>query len=220
VAVLAIPYGTAGHQPGGPAVTIDTDARDPLRLNDGPYSYDDGIQGPGASAAERLAFLRDHLTELCDMWAKRPRQFVDLYFRFITRIMERDRARIEDKVGRLGGLFTPGDFAFSALRPLPRAHLQDIRVDFAFWTGSALVAIDITSDDSRSATWEKRRTALIAADVQTIEIPGSMIARDDPAILESLLPRDFAGFWQDETLPSSPFKALGLGDGLTGTPDF
>ena len=35
--VRTIPYGTATPLPGGPTVTIDTDAGDPLRLNDGPY---------------------------------------------------------------------------------------------------------------------------------------------------------------------------------------
>jgi hypothetical protein len=220
VAVLTIPYGTAGGQPGGPAVTIDRDAHDPLRLNDGPYSYEDGIQGPGASTAERLAFLRDHLTELCDMWGKRPRQFVDLYFRFIARVMERDRVRIEEKTRALGGLFAAEDFAFSALRPLPRAHLEGVRVDFVFWTGSALIAIDIPNDDSHGPAWEKRGAAFAAAGVQALEIPSTTIARDDPALLESLLPRSFAEFWQGEALPSSPFKASGLGDAVTDTPDF
>lgn len=218
--LLTIPYGTAARQPRGPAVDIDPRAHDPLRLNDGPYSYEDGTQGPGASTAERLAFLCDHLTELCDMWAKRPRQFVSIYFGFIARVMERDRARIEEKTRKLGGLFTAADFAFSALRPLPRAHIGDIRVDFAFWTGSALVAIDITSDDSRGAAWEARRANLVGAGAQAIEIPAATVARDDPALVETLLPREFVTFWQDERLPSSPFKASGLGDAVSGLPDF
>ncbi len=217
---LTIPYGTAERQPRGPSVTIDTDSHDPLRLNDGPYSYEDGTQGPGASAAERLDFLRDHLTELCDMWAKRPRQFVALYFRFIGEVMERDRRAIEDKARRLGGLFTAADFAFSALRPMPRAHLHDIRVDFAFWTGRALVAVDITSDDSRGPAWEARRARLTQAAVRVIEIPAPVVASEDPASLAGLLPREFSEFWQDESLPSSPFKATGLSDTLAGTPDF
>ncbi len=218
--LLTIPYGTGERQPGGPAVTIDTDARDPLRLNDGPYSYEGGTQGPGASPAERLDFLRDHLTELCDMWAKRPRQFVGLYFRFIGRIMERDRVQIETKIRKLGGLFTVEDFAFSALRPLPRAHLDDIRLDFAFWTGDSLSVVDITSDDSRGPAWESRRARLTRAGARVIEIPAAIIARDDPASIEGLLPREFSEFWQSENLPSSPFKATGLGEAVSGPPDF
>jgi hypothetical protein len=225
VPLLTISYGTAERQPRGPTVTIDTAGRDPLRLNDGPYAYDQGTQGPGPTAAERLAFLRDHLTGLCDMWAKRPRQFIGLYFRFIECVMARDRPRIEDKIHRLGGLFTSDDYAFSALRPLPRAHLpvgndETRRVDFAFWTGTALVAVDITSDDTRGPVWEARRATLSAAAVQPIEIPAAIVARDDPAAIESALPSVFTKFWHGETLPSSPFKATGLSDGATGEPDF
>jgi len=220
VPVLTIPYGTGTPLPGGPAVTIDTSARDPLRLNDGPYSYEDGTQRPGSSAAERLDFLRDHLIELCDMWAKRPRQFVALYFRFIARIMERDRTAIGEKARKLGGLFTADDFAFSALRPLPRAHINGTRVDFAFWTGSTLVAADVTGDDAKGAAWEARRARLAAAGAQILEIPAAIIARDDVAVLEEFLPREFGAFWQDEALPSSPFKAAGLTDAVTGAPDF
>lgn len=217
--LLTIPYGTGTKLPGGPAVTIDTEARDPLRLNDGPYSYEDGTQGPGTGAAERLDFLRDHLTELCDMWAKRPRQFVALYFRLIAGIMERDRPKIEERSRRLGGLFSDADFGFSALRPLPRAHLNDVCVDFIFWTGSTLLAIDITGDDAHGPAWEARRSKLITAGAQPIEIPAATVARDDPALLENLLPREFVEFWQGETLPSSPFKASGL-DTISTAPDF
>jgi hypothetical protein len=219
VPLLTIPYGTAERLPGGPSVSIDTSAGDPLRLNNAPYTYDDGTQGPGPSAEERLAFLRDHLTDLCDLWAKRPRQFVVLYFRFIERVMQRDRAGIEDKTRRLGGLFTSADYAFSALRPLPRAHLGGIRVDFAFWTGKALVAVDIVGDDARGATWEARRATLTAAQVQALEIPSATVAHDDPAALETLLPPEFTAFWQGEALPSSPFKASGL-DTVSAAPDF
>ncbi len=214
---LVIPYGTG--TPGGPSVTIDTSAGEPLRLNNAPYTYDDGTQGPGPSAEDRLAFLRDHLTDLCDLWAKRPRQFVALYFRLIERVMERDRAAIEDRTRRLGGLFTPADYAFSALWPLPRAHLNGVRVDFAFWTGKALVTVDIAGDEARGPAWEARRATLTAAQVQPLEIPSATVARDDPASLETLLPPVFTAFWQDEALPSSPFKASGL-DTLSAAPDF
>ncbi len=180
---LTIPYGTAERQPGGPSVSIETSTGEPLRLNNAPYTYDDGTQGPGPSAGERLAFLRDHLTDLCDLWAKRPRQFVALYFRLIERVMLRDRAAIEKKTRHLGGLFTPADYAFSALRPLPRAHLNGVRVDFAFWTGTALVTVDIAGDEARGPAWEARRATLTAAQVQPLEIPSATVAREDPAAL-------------------------------------
>ena len=217
--MLTILYGTAAPQPDGPRVTVDLTSREPLRLNHGPYSYDEITQGSGPTAAERLTFLRDHLTDQCDLWAKRPRQFVALYFHLIERVMQRDRAAIEEKTRRLGGLFTAEDFAFSALRPLPRAHLSGVRVDFVFWTGTGLLAVDITGDDARGPAWETRRAALAAADARSLEIPAA-VGRDDPALIEDLLPAPFTAFWQSETLPSSPFKATGLDVQTAEAPDF
>ncbi len=222
--ILTIPYGTADRQPHGPVVTIDTAARDLLRLNDGEYTFDDVTRAPGPGAAERLAFLRDHLIDLCDLWAKRPRQFVALYFRFIDTVLEREQPALERATKRLGGLFAWQDYAFSALRPLPRAHLPagsgSVRVDFAFWDGEHLVAVDVASDEAKGAAWDSRRAALDAAGIQRIEIPAAEIARDDPALLIRRLPPAFAAFWNGETMPSSPFKASGLGDAIDSAPDF
>ncbi|MBV8534463.1 MAG: hypothetical protein JO128_02650 [Alphaproteobacteria bacterium] len=225
---LIIPYGTAEWRPDahGPQVTIDADARDPLRLNDGPYEFAELPPAVGTGTiAERLAILRDHLTEFCDQWAKRPRQFVALYFRFIDGVIAADRAAIDAHVTKFAGLFTAGDYAFSALRPLPRAHLPvggdaRVRVDFAFWTGAQLVSVDITADEARGGAWQERARQLEAAGIQRIEIPGASIAKDDPAVLHGALPSEFAAFWRSEPLPSSPFRAASLGEIVAGEPEF
>lgn len=225
---LVIPYGAAeGRADGnGPRVAVNTDARDPLRLNDGPYEFTELPPAAGTgTVAERLAILRDHLTEFCDQWAKRPRQFVSLYFRFIDGVIAADRAAIEAHVRRFGGLFTAEDYGFSALRPLPRAHLavtggKTVRVDFAFWTGVRLVAVDVTGDEARGTAWQERARQLEAAGVQRLEIAGAAIAKDDPALLRDALPPEFAAFWRGEPLPSSPFKATALGDIEIREPDF
>lgn len=225
---LIIPYGTAEWRAdrSGSQVAIDTGARDPLRLNDGPYDFTELPPAAGTgTVAERLAILRDHLTEFCDQWAKRPRQFVALYFRFIDSVIATDRALIEAHVKKFGGLFTADDYAFSALRPLPRAHLpvagdQHVRVDFAFWTGEQLVAVDIAGEEARGAAWQERARQLEAAGVQRIEIAAATIAKDDPASLRPALPPEFAAFWRSEPLPSSPFRAASLGDIVAGEPEF
>jgi hypothetical protein len=225
---LIIPYGTPEWRPdtNGPRIAVDTDARDPLRLNDGPYDFSELPPAAGTgTVAERLAILRDHLSEFCDQWAKRPRQFVSLYFRFIDSVITADRPAIEAHVAKFAGLFTAVDYAFSALRPLPRAHLSvggDARVpvDFAFWTGARLVAVDIAGDDARGSTWQERARQLEAAGVQRIEIPSAAVAKDDPAVLRAALPPEFAAFWRAEPLPSSPFRASSLGDIVAGDPEF
>lgn len=205
---------------------IDTAAGKPLRLNDGPYPFGEIPEGGiGTTSADRLAFLCSHLADLCDLWAKRPRQFVDLYFRFICAQIERDAAEIDQRLVRLGGLFARQDYAFSALRPLPRAHLpvaEDdfVRVDFGFWTGNRFIAVDIVGDDARGAVWGSRRRRLADAGIQAMEVAAAAIARDDPGILGALLPGEFAAFWQAEAMPSSPFKARALDEPRRGVPEF
>jgi hypothetical protein len=226
--LLVIPYGTAEWRPDnrGPQIAISTEAHDPLRLNDGPYEFAELPPAAGTgTVAERLAILRDHLTEFCDQWAKRPRQFVGLYFRFVDNVITTDRAALDAHVAKFGGLFTADDYAFSALRPLPRAYLPvagdaHLRVDFAFWTGAHLVAVDITSDEARGSAWQERARQLEAAGVRRIEIPSAAVAKDDPDVLRMALPPEFAAFWRAEPLPSSPFRAASLGDIVTGEPEF
>lgn len=207
--LVKIQYGTSAPHPDGPSVTIELGA--PLRLNNSAYTFGDIPEsGIGTTTPERLAFLRGHLIDLCDLWAKRPRQFVDLYFRWIDTVIERDRAAIDERLRRFGGLFARQDYAFSALRPLPRAHLP-ARVDFAFWTGERLVAVDIVGDDARRPA---------GPSIHRLEIPDAVVARDDPAALDMALPPEFAAFWQSEALPSGPFKASALGEFRLGAPDF
>ncbi len=225
---MIIPYGTNDWRPdsNAPRVEIDAAARDALRLNHGPYEFTDLPEKAGSgTAAERMAILRDHITGFCDAFAKRPRQFVALYFRFIDAVIAADRGEIEARVKPFGGLFTADDYAFSALLPLPRAHLpvtgdQRLRADFAFWTGERLVAVDIPGDDARGSAWEARRAKLDGAGIQRIEIPAAEIAKDDPAVVRAALPAEFAGFWRAEKMPSSPFKASALGDITAGEPEF
>lgn len=226
--MLIIPYGTAEwrEESNAPRVTVDLAGGDPLRLNDGPYEFTElpPLAGSGTSA-ERMVILRDHLTQFCDQWAKRARQFMTLYFRFVDEVIARDRAAIEAHLGRHGGLFTADDYAFSALRPLPRAHLawdesQRVRVDFAFWTGARLVAVDVTGDEARGTAWAERARRLDAAGIQRVDIPAVLVAKDDTAELHQALPAEFAGFWRGEPMPSSPFKASALGDFEIREPEF
>src|SRR5258708_1410081 len=217
---LVIPYGTAEWRPdsNAPRVEIDPDAHDPLRLNDGPYEFSElPAKAASGTAAERMAILRDHITEFCDPFAKRPRQFVALYFKFIDGVIAADRAEIEARVRPFGGLFTAPDYAFSALRPLPRAHVavgedQRLRVDFAFWTGDRPIAVDVVGDDARGAARDPPRQSLDAAGIQRIEIPAAEIAKGDPAVLRGALPPEFVAFWRGARMPSTPFKATVLGD--------
>ena len=225
--MLTIVYGIPEWSPGapGPSITIDLTARKPLRLNDGPYDLAEiPDSARNGTIDDKLAFLGDHLAELCGLYAKRQRQFVALYLRFIDGTVASERAAIEDVVRRYGGLFGWRDYVFSALRPLPQAHLPVSgsfeRVDFAFWTGERLAAVDVVGEETRGARWTERRQRLDGAGIWPVEVPGAVLLKGGIEALGACLPREFAEFWRTETLPSSPFKAARLGDVVTGTPDF
>jgi hypothetical protein len=219
---VIVPYGSSDYAPTIASVTVEPGQ--PLQLNNSRYDVDDLPEKVrSGTVAERLAFLRDYHQELCGTYAKRARQFVTLYFRFIDMILAAEQPALEKKAAGFGGLFTWQDYAFSALRPLPQAHLpvgdSRSRVDFAFWTGKQVVAVDIAGD-TRGPGWAERCQRLAAAGVLILEAPISLLVKSDPAALRSLLPAELSTFWQNEALPSSPFKAAALGDIVGGEPEF
>jgi hypothetical protein len=219
---MNIAYGGADYSPNLSTVTIGPSRA--LRLNNSPYVVDDLTEAARTgTAAEKLAFLRDYHETLCGEYAKRRRQFVVLYFRWIDDLVAAARPALEQRAANYGGLFAWQDYAFSALRPLPQAHLPagDARIstDVAFWTGERLVAVDIAGE-TRGATWAARCQRLQDTGVQIVEIPVLTLVKADPVALNDLLPAGIAAFWQSETMPSSPFKSAALGDIVSEEPEF
>jgi len=207
---IEIPYGA------GLSVTIDRRAQAPLRLNTMRWAFPeppDLIRLTGA--AERLDFLRDHLISLCGLWDKLPRAFLDVYFRYVSDCIERNRAALATRAETHGGLFRPEDWSYSALCPLPRARLPantESPVDFAFWTGNTLYAINIAGLETPSRGRRDERVRLRAAGVPVIEIPGAGLVGDGASLLAALLPASVAEFWEFESLPSSPFRVGSLAE--------
>ena len=205
-----IPYGGAVATAG---LRVALTAGRPLRLNDA--GWDIAEPSDAARLADRAAaldFLRDQLKRLCDPWAAHQGGFLDAYFRFVADTVARDAPALAARLAPFGDLYRVEDFWFSALRPLPRAHIPDaegwVSVDFAFWTGTMLVAIDI-ADGRRTA---RRRAAdharLAAAGARVIALAPAALTGD----LTAHLPETLVRFCDGETLPSSPFKAATLGE--------
>ena len=201
---LIISYGAAAADPAAPAIVIDRAGGRPLRLADGPYPFP---EPPDlfrlATTQERLAFLRAHLESLCGLWDKRARLFLDAYFAHIGIVLD---AAVPVLAARAAGLFAPRDWSFAALRPLPQAHLAGaVRVDFAFWTGAALVAVELLG----SATQRRQRQAELARlredGVAIITLATSDLQRDGAEVLACTLPAPFHDFWRAVPLPVSPF---------------
>jgi len=146
-----VPYGCATVPPGGGVPTIALEDGVPLRLGGAGYAFAEPPNlGQLRDARARLAFLGEHLKSLCELWARPQRHFVDVYLDWIGTVMAAHAPTLGARVARFGGLYAAADFAFAALRPLPRAQLATgdsaapwVRTDFLFWTGGDLIAFEI-----------------------------------------------------------------------------
>ena len=207
-----IPYGRTMLVPGdqsGASVRLRADT--PLRLAHGPYPFPEPPDLIGiADTTARLDCLKELLQSQCGLWDKPARLFLDAYFARITAALGEGAAELAALANAAGGLFTPEDWSFCALRPLPQAHLPlsgggHVRVDVAFWTGSDLVAIALKGSASpmKSRVAELGRVA--AAGVVLVEVPALGLQHDGERLLARVLPQPFQKFWQGVTLPSSPF---------------
>lgn len=204
---ITIFYGAATRDD-AQAVSVRRDA--PLRLCDGPYSF---AEPPDlihlSTTPARLDCLREHLRSLCGLWAKPPLAFLDTYFAWIGATLAAAPARMAlTAAGQ--GLFAPEDWSFAAPRPLPSALLPTgdvtIRVDFAFWTGAGLVAVELPGERRAQRRGELAR--LSDSGVAVLDLTPADLA--DAAALGAKLPLEFAAFWRDVKLPQSPFGAYGL----------
>ena len=148
--------------------------------------------------AARVAAAIDWLTGLCGDYAPLRRQFIAAYFRYIATQLDAHRADLVERLNPYDGLYAPEDFLWSALMPLPRGWVpagdQLLPADIVFWDGMQPIAIEIASRTTA------RQSALDAA--------GVLVLRIEPGTVDvgPSLPESFQRFWQDQILPSSPFR--------------
>ena len=137
--------------------------------------------------------------------------FVESYFDFIRHSLDREQVNLTEDLAPYNGLYNYKDWSFSALRPLPRAHLETetktfIAMDFIFWTGKTLIAIDIIDFQTPTRARLTELETLIKNDVVVISVESTKLTRDRDTYLKLILPKPFHQFWDDEVLPQSPFK--------------
>jgi hypothetical protein len=200
------------HVPGSfPCAVIDRNRRLPLRLNNS--FYDLAFKPLDATEDDLASNLRDCIKLECDIWNTKALGFVDGYFEALKRLVVADEAAIAREAVGFGKLFDNRDWIFSAPRPLPRAHLivgetDPIPVDFAFWTGSALVALDLSAGSMMPAKARERERRLLQADIELIvSIPSNDVGWAQ--FLSRLAPPG-GSFWQGEILPLGPFASKAL----------
>jgi hypothetical protein len=169
-----------------------------------------------AGADAKLAALQEEAARGLDLFARHPRRFLALYFQFIGARLEAERQALEERLAWSGGLFTHRDWAFSALRPLPRAALAEFAddrlrpvtsvVEFAFWTGEEALLVTIGAAASgqvgpdAAASWPVRRIALTPPELAS---PEDLFSRER-------FGGAFGTFWEGAGWPAGPYRPRGL----------
>jgi hypothetical protein len=175
---------------------------EPLRLNTHPVPQDAMPLTTGDHAA-RVAAAIEWLGGLCGDYAPLRRQFVAAYFRAIATQLEAKRAELVERLKPYDGLYAPEDFLWSALMPLPRGWASVgerlLPADIVFWDGTRLIAIEL------AARATEREKALRAAGVFVHRIEPGVLASDSMQ-LGQFIPVRCQRFWEDQRLPSSPFR--------------
>jgi hypothetical protein len=176
----------------------------PLRLNSEPVPADAMPLATGDHAT-RVAAAIEWLASLCGDYAPLRRQFIASYFGFIAAHLDAHRTELAERAKPYDGLYTPEDWLWSALRPLPRGWVPSagalLSADMVFWDGAQAVAIELAAQET------EKQKALLAAGVTVVRIKPAVLA-GDASRLAQILPENFQRFWDDQTLPASPFRRM------------
>lgn len=177
---------------------------------------------------ESLAIVERHLDEKCEVDTPSEHKFLDLYFQFV-----RDRVKPpsyydqrKDKRSEWAKPYNDDDWVFEALMPMPQAHLYQsdpfvdtfsfapnrmMKVDFAFWTGKRLVAVEIDGGSHVGSEKHIEKDRMLQrAGVHVVHILNSEIERHGMKVIKSLLPNEVTEFWKlsEGKVPTNPFNDI------------
>lgn len=169
----------------------------------------------------KLAALKEEAARGLDLFARHPRLFLDLYFAFAADRVEAERTALENRLAWSAGLFGYCDWAFSALRPLPRAGVAEIGegrprllqpvADFVFWTGTEALLVVVGA----SARRQPDSAAGPAVPIRTVAVTPADLAVPETLFTRERFGEAFITFWEGEPWPAGPFRPRGL-EGLRG----
>ena len=217
IGITRLSDGTIRPEAPFPCAVIDKTSRKPLRLNSEAFSIAPNLNArPGATP---LSVIRDHLRSLCRTWDQLSLRFIDGYFAHLTDMLGVHRDAIAKKLAPFAGLYAAEDWIFSALKPLPRAHIHAprnhsatwetedfVQVDFAFWLGERMVAVLSRPGTLTPAKATERRARLEQADVTTVHFTADDLAKE-PTVLFNRVIGDFGALIESaDIVPSSPFR--------------
>ena len=232
---ILVPYGVqnwpiarvaeihAGRMAGLPLAIIRPGAM--LRINGG--ALDLPPPAPTEAEAPTAARVAAQLKQLCGGWNGAAGRFVDRYFTFLDRQIDRHRAELDERLAPFDGLFRVEDFIHSAPLPLPRAFLfapvtpsssenaepaDFMKVDFAWWLGDRMVAVLLAPSPLTPLTARRRDERLTTAGIGLAHCTTADLEAPELGWFDETLGPGGSRFWEGEPLPSAPHPS--------GLPDF
>jgi hypothetical protein len=192
-----------------PCVYINVREQKPLRLLDFFSVFDRDRDQPGG---EDVVAMLDYMEKIVsrhmpmDTTTRYEHAFLRYYFEFV-----KDHGFVKEPLGR-----------YNALLPIPQMQLyvedvldfdrewtfepnNNFRVDFGFWTGTKLVAVEIDGSEPEGYARDIRRDRLLRrADVDVVHILNAEVEKHGQRLMVPLLPQSISFDWTDAPTPERP----------------
>jgi hypothetical protein len=188
---------------------IDMSAKQPLRIAQFLQLMPDASTSfpKFSDPIDSLCFMRDFLISNCEVQTAHEKKFLSLYFDYILGmvIFEEDGLR---------HTYRDINWLFWALIPLPQAHLyardpfvpwhrqsyhpeRMFKVDFAFWTGTRLVAVEIDGGSHIGNPNHVIKDRMLSrAGVLVVHILNDELDQHSYYNIMKLLPDDITEIWE------------------------
>ena len=202
-------------------VILDFNKATALRLNSDWYRLYERPSDIALQTAEnRYSFIMEHMSIYCDIWDKFQQIFLSKYFKFICQHIENNKLNLKNKLMGMRSLYSYQDWLMSAYLPLPQSiiYLPDdprdlsyseadiVRVPLLFWTGHKAIVLFFVGSDTPSPRLVNISAKLREGGYTVFDIAQKELAVENSAWLQEFFQTHFGNFWEDETLPSGPFK--------------
>jgi hypothetical protein len=194
-----------------PLVYIDRSKKKALRLRDFtevfPEDFPDLPEQP-----EALKFIHEYIKKTCNLDTDFEKRFLDLYFAYCTSTGEPTKWELQHYKEKLPPPKDDRDWIFDALLPLPQAHLylsdplgenssfvpnHMIKVDFAFWTGTEILAIEIDGSSHVGNESHIRKDRMLQrVGVPIFHILNAELLQHGQKVISRLLPAGITHYWK------------------------
>jgi hypothetical protein len=208
-----------------PLVYINKALKRPLTLGSVGRCFPKGTFPEFKSHPEAFDHVQEHLKTRCQVGTEYEKRFLDVYFEYVRKECE---PLPEDYPWQITMNKRPPKsdvwWLFQALLPLPQAHLYHqnplsetysfvpermVKVDFAFWTGEELIAVEIDgSSHIGSANHVTKDRALLRAGVHLIHILNNEVMEYGTKIITRLFPKSVVCPWEGVDVP--PWTSLDI----------